>query len=193
MKKLKIYDRRTELHKEIKYLVCFMAGICVCGLGFRIEAKLNEPTWTDKQLVLNLEPFQGSCQGFNCIIDKNDFNGFKVQKVMAAEPKKKKYQLSDKALNCVANHPQVASKISEKFGEYGQYAIELFSRESSLDQYIINPTSGACGLTQSYPCEKMKCDLSDLDCQINWGFNYIKNRYGNAENALNFHINNNYY
>jgi hypothetical protein len=93
----------------------------------------------------------------------------------------------------VAKRPEVAQKISETFGEYGQEAIELFSKESCLNPQAINKTSGACGICQSYPCEKMGCSLDDVDCQIEWSYKYIANRYGNAENSLNFHLANNWY
>lgn len=205
MNKLKIYDRRTELHKEIKHLVYFMAGICACGIGFRIEAKLAEPTWAEQQLVLAVEPieekkgdeiltpFVGSCQGFGCVIDENDKEGLKPTQKFTSVPQKKEYQLSDKALDCVAKRPEVAKKIGDKFGEYGQYAIELFAKESCLNPKAINPTSGACSLAQAYPCSKLPCSLDDVDCQIDWAFKYVQNRYGNAENSLEFHLANNWY
>ena len=69
----------------------------------------------------------------------------------------------------------------------------LVFKESSFNYLSINPTSGACGLFQAYPCKKMKCELIDVDCQIKWGVNYIKGRYGNANNALKFHLVHGYY
>lgn len=73
------------------------------------------------------------------------------------------------------------------FGEDHLMSLDsLIFKESSWNQYAINPSSGACGLFQSFPCNKMKCDLSDVDCQITWGLNYIKSRYGNPTNAWSF-------
>lgn len=107
--------------------------------------------------------------------------------------KKPQYQLSDRALDHVAMRYETSVKIKEKFGEYGQEAIELYSRESGLNHKAVNPSSGACGLVQALPCSKMGCELEDLDCQLEWGYKYIKNRYGNAKKALEFHDQNNWY
>jgi hypothetical protein len=118
-----------------------------------------------------------------------------IPEVHAAEPeiKKIRYQVSDRTLDCVSNYPGTAKKIAEKFGEYSDYAMELYCRESSFNHKAINPTSGACGLTQSLPCAKMGCDLDDIDCQLAWGYNYINKRYGNAQKAIEFHDQNNWY
>jgi hypothetical protein len=69
----------------------------------------------------------------------------------------------------------------------------IYYHESSNNQYAINPSSGACGLGQSLPCEKMGCDLSDYQCQDNWFTNYMKSRYGSWVMAMIFHQNNNYW
>lgn len=58
---------------------------------------------------------------------------------------------------------------------------KLLMRESGFNPKALNPTSGACGVFQSLPCRKM---LSmDLQDQIQFGFDYIKNRYGTPNNA----------
>ena len=69
----------------------------------------------------------------------------------------------------------------------------LVFKESSLNPYAVNPTSGACGLFQAYPCKKMKCELSDTECQITWGMKYLKARYGTPTNAYKFHLANGWY
>ena len=75
----------------------------------------------------------------------------------------------------------------------GKAGAQLVFKESGFHPTIINSSSGACGLFQSYPCSKMNCELSDIDCQLDWGENYIKNRYGTPEKALEFHKVNNWY
>lgn len=80
------------------------------------------------------------------------------------------------------------------FGEHEWGAMQiLIGKESGLNPYAINPTSGACGMFQALPCSKLPCELSDVACQVNWGMNYIKNRYGTPSNALDFHKRNNWY
>lgn len=70
---------------------------------------------------------------------------------------------------------------------------ELLFRESTWNPQAMNASSGACGLFQALPCEKMGCVLIDIDCQAKWGSNYIHARYGDANQALAFHDLNNWY
>ena len=193
---MKLTDRRTIVHRDIKLVaLCtaclFIGGISV-RLGDHLEAKASEPKWVEQQLTIHLDPFVGSCQGEGCEVKQGD-SGLEVSQEATKAPVKKEFQLSNKALSCVAKHYETAQKISSKFGEYRQYALELFSRESCLDSHAINPSSGACGIVQSYPCSKMGCTLDDVDCQVEWGFNYVQKRYVNAQKALEFHNEHNWY
>lgn len=70
-------------------------------------------------------------------------------------------------------------------------AADLNSYENGFNPMAINPTSGACGLSQALPCEKMSCELGDIKCDLAWQKEYISNRYGTVTKALEFwHINN---
>lgn len=94
------------------------------------------------------------------------------------------------------NSPKgIAWKInSEKFSVRDWNAWdELITQESGWNPYSINRDSGACGIPQSLPCSKMKCDKWDYKCQLLWMADYIENRYGNPTKALAFHQENNYY
>ena len=71
--------------------------------------------------------------------------------------------------------------------------LRLLDGESDFRKTAINPISGACGLFQAWPCEKMQCDLKDEDCQIRWGINYIKKRYKTPSKAYKFWLKNNWY
>lgn len=97
------------------------------------------------------------------------------------------YIPSKRGLDCINNNPGLAGKLKEAFGEEWRQASELVCRESSFNNEAINPTSGACGLFQALPCEKMGCSLDDVDCQIAWGKDYIENRYKSVDKALAFH------
>lgn len=70
---------------------------------------------------------------------------------------------------------------------------KLVFKESTFNQYAINPSSGACGLFQAWPCKKLGCKLDDVDCQIDWGLHYLKNRYGDPSRAWAFHQRNGWY
>jgi len=104
-------------------------------------------------------------------------------------------KLSAKAKAHVKQQPIVAEKIKEVFGDEWAEATELYSRESSLNPLAVNDNGGACGLWQAYPCSKLtvKCALSDVDCQLQTGKEYIQNRYGSVTKALAFHDVKGYY
>lgn len=64
--------------------------------------------------------------------------------------------------------------------------VQLWNRESSWDNHARNPNSGAYGIPQALPYTKMPKQAwpesaggkSDPTYQINWGLEYIKERYG---------------
>lgn len=76
----------------------------------------------------------------------------------------------------------VLSLTKIEFGDSQVDAMDqLLSHESGFNPEAINPNSGACGIFQSLPCEKM---LSmDIQDQIQFGFDYIKRRYGTPAQA----------
>lgn len=97
------------------------------------------------------------------------------------------FVITDRLLAHQKQQPRVYGKIYNKWGVEGRKWAELMSRESSLNPEAINPSSGSCGLPQALPCSKMKCDLSDVDCQLEWIEDYVAQRYGDIDTALAFH------
>jgi len=83
---------------------------------------------------------------------------------------------------------KVERLIHEYSGSHATQTIQLWGGESGLRWWAKNPTSGACGIPQAHPCSKMPCELTfaDVECQIRWGYDYIKNRYGDGRQALAF-------
>ncbi|WAP51012.1 hypothetical protein OL239_13940 [Arthrobacter sp. ATA002] len=73
----------------------------------------------------------------------------------------------------------------------------LWEKESNWMTSAMNASSGAYGIVQSLPAEKMASAGSDYltsyKTQINWGLGYIESRYGSPCGALNFHYANNWY
>jgi hypothetical protein len=111
-----------------------------------------------------------------------------AEEVEEVEPEAvSEYIPSPNTLALISKHPGLSGKIKETFQDEWRMAAELIARESSFDPYAINPTSGACGLAQSLPCEKMACDLSDVECQLAWIKEYVQTRYGDLETTLAFH------
>ncbi|MEK0155057.1 hypothetical protein [Arthrobacter oryzae] len=92
---------------------------------------------------------------------------------------------------------------ASQLGNYGwaadqmQCLVTLWTKESDWKTTATNPSSGAYGVVQSLPAEKMASAGADyrtnFRTQINWGLNYVKERYGSPCDALNFHYANNWY
>jgi hypothetical protein len=74
---------------------------------------------------------------------------------------------------------------------------KLWQRESDWTTSATNSSSGAYGIVQSLPGEKMASAGADwrtnYETQINWGLDYIDGRYGTPCDALQFHYANNWY
>jgi hypothetical protein len=69
----------------------------------------------------------------------------------------------------------------------------LLMAESGINPLAVNKTSGACGLGQALPCSKMKCELTDVECQLDWVMQYIKNRYGSIRAANEWQLEKGWY
>ncbi len=90
-----------------------------------------------------------------------------------------------------------------QLGGYGwapgemQCLVTLWTKESDWTTTATNASSGAYGIVQSLPAEKMASAgadyLTNYRTQINWGLNYIKERYQSPCGALNFHLSHNWY
>lgn len=78
-----------------------------------------------------------------------------------------------------------------------QCLMKLWTRESDWKTTATNASSGAYGVVQSLPAEKMASAgadyLTNYKTQINWGLQYVQERYGSPCGALNFHYANNWY
>lgn len=73
----------------------------------------------------------------------------------------------------------------------------LWTKESDWTTTATNSSSGAYGIVQSLPAEKMASAgadyLTNYRTQINWGLDYIKKSYQSPCGALNFHLAHNWY
>ena len=74
---------------------------------------------------------------------------------------------------------------------------QLWQRESGWQTTVGNPVSGAYGIPQSLPGEKMATAGDDWRTnprtQITWGLGYIEGRFGSPCGAWNFFLANNWY
>jgi hypothetical protein len=73
----------------------------------------------------------------------------------------------------------------------------LWTKESGWNHRAQNPSSGAYGIPQALPGDKMASHGSDWQTnpatQIRWGLSYIANRYSTPCGAWQFFQNNNWY
>lgn len=104
---------------------------------------------------------------------------------------------SDVVRNISGNSPkQQVRGVAEHYGwsKGNQWASlnELIRRESSWNPNAANPRSSARGLFQKMTSLHGPIEAT-ADGQAKWGLNYIKERYGNPQNAINFHDRNGHY
>lgn len=126
-----------------------------------------------------------SAKNATTIVKKISAKKTKIKRKIAKKvQKRKKYNK-----NAIKSY---AHNLVLKYGwsEYDyECLVKLWNRESSWNPYAVNKKSGACGIAQSLPCNKMRSFGKDYKTnyktQIKWGLNYIKNRYGTPANAWN--------
>ena len=76
---------------------------------------------------------------------------------------------------------------------------KLWQKESSWNWNALNPSSGAYGIPQALPAEKMAKSPGGKDykdnafTQINWGLGYIKDRYSTSCKAYQHSQNKGWY
>lgn len=76
-----------------------------------------------------------------------------------------------------------AAGIAESDWGYVDY---IATRESGWNPNATNPTSGACGLIQAYPCSKVPGSGYDPIDNLRWANGYAVGRYGSWASAVSF-------
>lgn len=66
------------------------------------------------------------------------------------------------------------------------YVDFIAARESGWNPNATNPSSGACGLIQAYPCSKVPGGGYDPVSNLTWANGYATSRYGSWQAAYNF-------
>jgi hypothetical protein len=88
--------------------------------------------------------------------------------------------------NSVSENQAIAQELMPSYGfsVSSQWACldDVWMRESSWDKYAENAASGAYGIPQALPADKMATIAADWQTdattQIKWGLGYIQSRYG---------------
>ncbi len=134
----------------------------------------------------------------------------KGQKPTGAKSKKNRTAAAERpvgsgGLPASAKTPAAAKAYAKRFmsKEYGwgpdqqRALVALWTRESDWDYRATNPSSGAYGIPQSLPGNKMAAAGKDWRSnprpQIRWGLDYIKQTYGTPVGAWGFFQANNWY
>ncbi|KUH38346.1 MULTISPECIES: transglycosylase SLT domain-containing protein [Streptomyces] len=95
--------------------------------------------------------------------------------------------------------PNSAQTIAKKMVPAGQYQCfsKIVQHESGWDHTATNASSGAYGLVQALPASKMSSAGSDWKTnpatQIEWGLDYMNDRYGSPCGAWKFWQDNHWY
>jgi outer membrane biosynthesis protein TonB len=123
--------------------------------------------------------------------------------VRAAAPAKAPAPAPAKAPVAIDDPAGAQAYAAAQLGSYGwapnemQCLQKLWTKESDWKTTATNASSGAYGVVQSLPASKMASAGADYRTnyrtQINWGLNYVKERYGSPCGALNFHYAHNWY
>ena len=92
--------------------------------------------------------------------------------------------LSDKWISSEIKK-QWLSQTSISKSDY-KYVDFIVGKESSWNPKIVNKSSGACGLAQALPCNKIQGDWQNPVIALNWMDSYVKSRYKTWESAYNF-------
>ena len=103
---------------------------------------------------------------------------------------------ADGALAASSSSQQAVEDVITDEDEYGCFA-NIVERESGWDHTAQNPSSGAYGLVQATPGDKMAEAGDDWKSnpatQVQWGVDYMNERYGSACAAWEFWQENNWY
>lgn len=153
----------------------------------------NEVIKADKQLIAKKKTTKKSSVINGQKKKKVKKSTVKKTKKKSYKSKKKKKATYKQTTRVRYNVGEIQSYAHQRVLEYGwseedyQALVLLWYRESSWNPNAYNKSSGACGIPQSKPCSKMSSFgadyLTNYKTQVNWGLNYIKNRYGTPSEA----------
>lgn len=90
-------------------------------------------------------------------------------------------------------------KYAKNYGNLNETQLQcldyLWEHESNWNANAVNKSSGACGIPQALPCNKISKakGSNSWQAQIEWGLDYIFSRYKNPCNAWNHFKNKKWY
>ena len=164
-------------NKSTTIIICVLIGLC--GFGIIINW-LYDKDVPEKQIEVSntSEIVESSITATNTTK--------KAKKVVKTTKKKTTKKVVKKVKTASYSEYQSYAK------QYGNYdntqmscLINLWNKESGWNPNSYNKKSGACGIPQALPCNKISKSegSNDWKAQIRWGIKYVNGRYGSPCNA----------
>ena len=167
------------------------AGVCVAA-PLSVSQASAEVTPLARGEVMNQELMAEASADAEFTLPSVTVEEIPVKKTPAPADEEEDSTESDDAEESTAAAPATgtpdpgsAQAIAQKYvgsGAEFDCLVALWDRESGWNVYASNPSSGAYGIPQSLPGDKMASAGADwqtnADTQIRWGLGYIQDRYG---------------
>lgn len=175
-------------------IIVIMLGICLSPLF--IVKEFEQPIIEEKQdyevpLQEAVEEKVEETKTTKKVTTKKKTTKKVVNKNITKKSKPRKVSLNVKA--SVAEMKQYAHQLVLSYGwsEYDyECLVKIVNHESGWNPNAVNKSSGACGLAQALPCNKMASAGSDYrtnyKTQLKWLMGYIKGRYKTPSKAWSF-------
>lgn len=156
---------------KYKVYIAIMVGLIVCAL--LINGYLNE---TGKQDVVVIDNTAKTTTS-----NTTTTTTTKTTKKVVKTSKKKIKKVEKVAASTVSDYHNYARTYGSLDDTQMNCLINLWNHESGWNPNSVNKKSGACGIPQALPCNKIKNveGTNDWKAQIRWGIKYINYRYKN--------------
>lgn len=168
----------------MKYKVYIVIMVVLIGCALLINGYLNE---TGKQDVVVIDNTSKSITS-NTTTTTTTKTTKKVVKTTKKTIKKVK-------TSTVSDYHNYAKQYGSLDDTQMNCLITLWNHESGWNPNSVNKKSGACGIPQALPCNKIKKSegSNDWKAQIRWGIKYINYRYKNPCGAWKHFQNKHWY
>lgn len=174
------------MKNKTKIVICISVGLC--GVILLINGLIN-----DKK-VYNTSTNEIEQQITSEIVDTNTNTTKTTKKAKKVVKTTKKKNKKVKIASVSEYH-----KYAQEYGNYNTNEliclINLWNHESGWNPNSVNKKSGACGIPQALPCNKIKKSegSNNWKAQIRWGIKYINYRYNTPCEAWNHFKKKNWY
>lgn len=174
------------MRKIITSLLAIGIIICLVRISFLIGDIKKQDTTTEEITTEEVIPLSTTTTTTTAV---------KTTKNTTKKTTKKVYTTKKVATGSKAEYMAYAKSYGNLNDTQLQCLDYLWTHESNWNPNDVNKSSGACGIPQAYPCNKIKNQQgsNDWKAQIRWGLNYISNRYKNPCSAWNHFKNKKWY